>query len=553
MPPGSYAGTCGPATQVFFSSYSVIVFPLPAGVVVYLFTLTKHARGNHYLRSTYLDFMRLFLTFFVLLSVLPLAAEDLTVRLRQLLPGEEPATVNERQFLHQRVRGMYLELETAKISGKSTKKQLARIQTFLQRSYLKTYAPGAELADAFRKGSYNDATAAVLTALALEYFDIEYYALVDHWEAYLLADPSDRQERIRHPASRKRKQGQERTYRANFIDLVRATIAPDLEVRGSTQIEEAFYEYYYQPRKLLSFGQLAAYALFQEGSAAYRAGAYEKAISFAERAAQRENRPVFLMLRRAAELQLAATRQPEETGDIQVFFDSWVEDPDNKYFPAAILNHFDQQQQVLLATNRPDLAKDLLNNYAARAPAGSAPWEQELIRLQRFRLVDHYHKHNQLTLARQEAEALLANDAENETVRYLLGELVIGELRRKRATGDAFAALVQQAAAQYPFIRKQDRFADLLLRELAWKVRDLYAVDKVSDAGKALARFRAALADITIGRKRSLWTLTAFYAASDYYFRQGDYGSARKFTEEALQYSPEDHFLLHRRDLLSRY
>ncbi len=497
--------------------------------------------------------MRLLLTLLCCVSLFPLAAEDLTSRLRQLLPGEEPATVNERQFLHQRVRGMYLELETSKISGKSKQKKIARIQAFLQRTYLRTYAPTANLADAFRKGSYNDATAAVLTALALEHFNIEYYALVDHWEAYLLADPTDKQEKIRHPASQKRREGQERTYQSNYIDLLRATIAPDLEVRGQEQIEQAFYDYYYQPKKLLSFGQLAAYALFQEGTAAYQAGAYAEAIDFAKRAAQRENRPVFLVLRRAAEMQLAASRQPEQSGDIQAFFSSWVEDPENKYFPAAILNHFDQQQQVLLATNRPDLARDLLNEYAAQAPAGSAPWEQELIRLQRLRLVAHHYKNNELQLAKKEAEALLAQDPNNEGIRFLLGELIIGELRRKRAKGQAFEQLVQQAAEAYPFIRKQDRFADLLLRELAWKVRDLYAVDQLADAEKALARFRTALSDISIGRERSLWTLTAFYAASDYYFRQADYNSARKFIDEALAYAPADHFLLHRKDLLSRY
>lgn len=497
--------------------------------------------------------MRLFFLLVFSLGFTQLWADDLNSRLRQLLPGEEPATVNERQFLHQRVREMYDGLDAAKIGKKSSKKQIARIETLLNRTYFRTYDAGAQLTDAFRRGHYNDATAAVLTALALEHFNLEYYALVDHWEAYLLVDPLDQKKELRHPASRKRNEGMEETFQANFVELIRATIDPDLEVRGEDQITEVFGEYYYQPRKLLTFGQLAAYALFQEGNAAYRAGNYQQAVALAMQAAQRENRPAFLVLRRAAEIQLAAIDMPEKNGDIAAFFKFWTEDPDNKFYPAAILNHFDEQQQMLLATDRVDQARSLLDEYASKAPAGSANWEQELIKLQRFRLIDHFYKKGRLDLAKTEAERLYAADPTNETVRYLLGELVIGGLRRTNVKGGDFNRIVQAAADQYPFIRQQDRFADLLLRELAWKVRDFYAVDNLGAAKEALEHFRAALVDIPIGRERSLWTLTAFYAASDFYFRQKDFGQARSYIVEALQYSPDDQFLLHRQDLLSRY
>lgn len=497
--------------------------------------------------------MRLLLLLVFLFSVSQVWADDLTSRLRQLLPGEEPATVNERQFLHQRVREMYDGLDGAKISGKSTKKKIARIESLLNRSYFRSYNSGAQLTDAFRRGQYNDATATVLMALALEHFNIEYYALVDHWEAYLLADPTDQKKELRHPASRKRNEEMETTFQANFIELIRATINPDLEVRGKEQISMAFADYYYQPRKLLTFGQLAAYALFQEGNAAYRNRNYQLAIDLATRAAQREHRPAFLMLRRAAEIQMAVLGMPEKTGDIATFYKYWTKDPENKYYPAAILNHFDEQQQILLATDRPDLARKLLDDFASKAPAGSAVWEQELIKLQRFRLIDHFYKKGRLDLAKAEAEVLYKADPDNETVRFLLGELVIGGLRRTNVKGGDYGRIVQAAAEQYPFIREQDRFADLLLRELAWKVRDLFAIDNLGEANEALNRFRTALIDIPIGRKRSLWTLTAFYAASDFYFRQKDFGEARAFIAEALEYSPEDQFLLHRSDILNRY
>lgn len=494
--------------------------------------------------------------FFVLLlcfSTSSVYADALASRLRLLLPGEEAETVNERQFLYQRFSELFREMEEEKIGRKSARKKIGKITDYLKRHHLKTFDGSADLSDAFRRGRYNDATAALLTALALERFEVDYYAVVDHWEAFLLADPEGGKTILRHPESRKRKDGLEAAYRANFVELVRTTVAEDLAPRGQEAITEAFEAYYYPPKKLLTFGQLSAYGTFRRAQAAYEAKDFKRAVVLSQKASQRENRPAFLVLRKAAEMQLAALEQPEKTGDIGEFYRLWTENPDNKYLPAAILNHFDEQQLLLLAQNRPDLAEKLLNDYASKAPAGSAAWEQELIQLQRLRLVNHYFSRGRLDLAKGTAEALYADNPDDETVRYVLGEIVIGNLRRTTARGENFQREVQTAAERYPFIRKQDRFADLLLRELAWKVRDLYAVDRAAEAQTALAQFRTALVDIPIGRKRSLWTLTAFYSASDFHYRQGNFSRARALVDEALTYSPNDQFLLHQKDLLSRY
>lgn len=493
----------------------------------------------------------LFLTLF--LTATSLRADALASRLRLLLPGEEAGVVNERQFLYQRISSLFREMEDGKFGRKSVKKRIGKITDHLEENYLKVYSDDADLTDAFRRGRYNDATAAVLTALALEHYNVEYYALVDHWEAYLIADPAGKKVIIRHPETKKRKEGKEAAFRANFVELVRATVAEDLAVRSREQIDNAFFSYFYEPKKLLTFGQLSAYTIYREAQAAYADNNYKQAVALSKKASARENRPAFIVLRRAAEFQLAALAPKENTGDIGEFYRQWTEDPDNKYLPAAILNHFDEQQQLLLAQGRPDLARKLLNDYAAKAPAGSAAWEQELINLQRFRLVNHYYDRGRLDLAKTEAESLYADDPTNETVRFILGEIVIGSLRRTSSRGESFQREVQSAAKRYPFIRTQDRFADLLLRELAWKVRDLYAVDRAAEAKTALDQFRAALVDIPIGRERSLWTMTAFYAASDFYFRQEDYSRARQYVGEALRYAPEDQFLLHQQDLLGRY
>lgn len=498
--------------------------------------------------------MRILLCSFFLCSFFPLLrADELTSRLRLVLPGDDAPTVNERQFLYQRISQLFQELEGDKVDRKSTKKRISRIESRLHRNYLRNYVANASLTDAFRNGNYNDATAAVLTALALEEFKVDYDVYVDHWETYLVADPAGRAEKIYQPGHEKHKDASEAAFRRDYISVIRGTLVDELPAMGTEAVDKLFARYYYQPEKKLTFGQLSALLLYRRAQTAYRASDFTGAIALLEKALLKEERPAFLILRKAAEIQLKAINKPEVEGDILTLFQQWSDRPDNRYLPAAILQHFDEQQRLLLAENKLGEAADLLSDYLSRAPAGNASWAKSLSDLQQYRLLRHYFTNGRMDLAQRLAESLFAQNPEDASIRFVLGELVIDALRRSRSTGNEFYAAVEAAAARYPFIRQQDRFADLLLRELAWKVRDRYEQDDAHGGLDALNRFRRALVDIPIGEQRSLWTLTAFIAASNYHFRLEEYGPARDFVVEGLKYNPNDDYLLHRRDLLNRY
>jgi len=519
-----------------------------------LFPFTPFLPVSSYFRVNPNRKMRILLTalFFLTLSPL-LQADELSNRLRLILPGEDAPTVNERQFLYQRVSQLFKELEGDKVAKKSTIKQISRIKNRLQRTYLLTYTTSAGLADAFHNGKYNDATAAVLSALAYEHFGIDYEVYVDHWETHLVVDPTGLAIEVYQPRHEKHRDEMEASFRRDYLDLLRATIIDDLPNIGEKEVNELFERYYYASGKKLSFGQLSALLLYRQAQSAYRAKDYQKAIDVLELALQKEERPAFLVLSKASELQLKAITAPDVEGDINTLFKQWAERPDNRYLPAAILQHFDEKQRLLLAENKLGEAADLLGDYLQRAPSGNKEWAKNLTDLQQYRLLCHYFTNGRMDLAQRLAESLFAEDPEDETMRFILGELVIDALRRTRLTGSEFTTAVELAASRYPFIRKQDRFADLLLRELAWKVRDRYEADDLHGGTDALHRFRQALIDIPIGDKRSLWTLTAFIAASNYHFRMEEFQQAREFVSEGLRYNPKEDYLLHRRDLLQRY
>jgi len=497
--------------------------------------------------------MRLLFSLLLLALSLSLHADVLSSRLRLLLPGDDAPTVNERQFLYQRVSQLFAEMEAIKIGRKSTKKKISRIPTYLRRDLLRTYDPAARLTDAFRHGRYNDATACILTALALEHFEVAYDGYVDHWSSHLVADPDKRQTELFAPNHKKHKPQTEAIFRRDYLDLVRATVAEDIPNITIAEADQLFERYYYAPGRKLSFGQLSAFLLYRRAQSAYKVEAYQEAVDLLDVAMQKEERPAFLVLRKAAEIQLKAITQPEVEGDIPTLFAQWAEIPDNKYLPAAILQHFDEKQRLLLAEKRIDEVAELLGDYLSRAPTGRTEWAANMRNLHQYRLLRHHFVSGRIDLAQRLAESLFAQNPDDEGIRFILGEIVIDGLRRNRLTGSEFTSAVEAAAERYPFIRKQDRFADLLLRELAWKVRDAYEADKRYAGENALTEFRSALVDIPIGEQRSLWTLTAFIAASNYHFRLEEYQLARDYVAEGLRYNPSDPYLTHRRDLLGRY
>ncbi len=497
---------------------------------------------------------RLLLLLLLLLPTLTASADNLNTRLRQLLPGEDAATVNERQFLYQRLNGLFTTLrEEDKADRKSTKKRIRRIHDRLRKELFLSYRFDASFSDAFRSGAYNDATAAAITALALEKFEVDFDLHVDHWDSYLVADPEGRATRLDHPAVTKGDEDARRSFRREYLSLLRQTVLTDIGALTQQEADGVFREYYYDPAKRLTFGQLAAFQLYRRAQQEYADDQFARVSLTLAEAIRREERPAFLVLDQAARLQLAALTRPEVEGDTDMLFSQWRENPANRYLPAALLNYFDDRQRILIANQEVAAAQRMLSEYRDRAPAGQTVWSDQLQRLQDFRLIGHYQQQARLNDALTIAKRLYAEDPTDERTKYLLGELLLADLRRTRGEEADLARLQEEIATEFPFVRHQDRFADLLLRRKAMEVRDLYDGELGPAGNLALEEFRRALIDIPIGRDRSLWTLTAFVSASNFYFREDNYPMARALIDEALKYGPEDDYLLHRREVLARY
>ena len=493
------------------------------------------------------------LLFLVLLS-LSLRADDLTGRLRLLYPGNDPAVADERGFLEKKLENLFRQLRyTDKLDRKSLKKQVTQIEERLRRDVFLHYDPAAELADAFRDGTYNDATATLLYALTFEAFNLPHEGYVDHWESYLVVDPRGKHLTVRNPSARAHTPEAELTYRREYLSLVRNTLDEDLTALSPEEADAVFYTYYYRPEQRLTFLQLSAYEQFRRAQSAYATAAYDRAADLIANALVQESRPAFTLLERAGKIQLTSLERPDVEGYVTELFELWREEPDNRYFPAALLQHFDERQGLLLTEDRLDAARELLDRYASRCPANQSAWTGKLKLLQSLRLLAYYQEKGQDVQALHLAEALLATDPGNPDFQGYVAELTLVGLRHAYTDPGELVRQAEKAGQRYPFLLHHDRYADILLRESALAVRDRFAALDESAALEALNAFRKQLNDIPNGHDRPLWTLTAFVAASNYYFAEKDYAPARAYIEEALKHDPTNDFLLHQQDLLGRY
>ena len=491
----------------------------------------------------------------IVLCCCPLRAGGLESRLRLLIPGDAPAAAQERALVERGLENVFRQLRFLdRADRRSRRKQLNLIEERLRDQVLRQYDPAAAPGDAFRQGTYNDATAALLYALTLEAFGIPYEGRVDHWEAYLIADPAGRRPRLlRHPAARPHQPTAELRYRREYLGLLRQVTDENLTDLSEAAADDAFYRYYYRPGRALTFLQLSAYAQLRAAQSDYANGRYAEVFAHLTEAKQRENRRAFGLLEEAAQLQLGSLTEPDAEGYVTSLFELWREDPTNAYLPAALLRHFDERQRQLLAAGELDAARNYLNAYAERGPAAAGRWREELQLLQNLRLLNYYQEQGQLVAALHLAETLHEQFPDNANYQDYLAELTLVQLRRDYPDPDTLVAKAQEAIARYPFLEGHDRYADILLRQYALRVRDAFAAGDAAAGERRVADFRRLLTELPNGNDRPLWTLTAFVAASNYYFAEQDYAPARKYIDEALRYDPDNDFLLHQQDLLSRY
>ncbi|PHI20632.1 hypothetical protein CEQ90_06130 [Lewinellaceae bacterium SD302] len=495
---------------------------------------------------------RLLLLILLFLPGLTLYADALDKRIALLLPDEAESRQTERQYVKGKLNNLIIQLKADRLDRKNTKKKIKGITERVTALFLKRYSKKAGLEEFFRKGQYNDVTLALVYALLMEEFEVPWFAMVDHWSVSLLADPSGKKQQLA-GAGRKHDRAIERGYRAEYVQMLNLTVLPAQRPTTTEGIDSLYYVYHYRAKELLDFNQLAAYWHYERALSAYYYRDYLLTVRRLSLAKQLEERLAFSALEQATYIQLANLEGDDGQQSLFYLFELWNKDPDNRYIPSALLTTFIHETDVLIKSDNDFLAGEQLYNFLDSRGQNQPAWRRELKELYYLQKTRHSAVRGRYDEVRTYVDSLYHMEPDNPVFRQLAGDLSLWTLRSSGASGVELKEQLDVITTRYPFVKGYKGMNNLVLADLAKEIRGHYEADQGYEGDNLLLQFRNSLASTTPGRRRATWVLTAYLAASNYYFRMRDYRQALNLIKEGLRYSPEDDYLLHRKEVLEKY
>lgn len=479
-------------------------------------------------------------------------AVTLDQKLALLLPDEAESRQTERQYVKKQLEKFIDQLRANRVDRKSTKKKIKFITEAVEGRFLREPSAKANIPDFFRYGKYSDATLTLVYAILMEAFDVPWLAMVDHWDVYLLVDPSGKQQQLA-GSGVDHTRALERGYRTDYVNLLNLTLLPGQRPTSSEGVDSLYFMYHYAEKELLNFKQLAAYWHYERALRAYYYRDYLLTVRRLGVARQLEQRLAFAALEQATYLQLANLAEEDGKQALFYLFELWAKDQENQYIPSALLTSFIRQTDLLVQEGRDFGRGEQLYTFLFSRGGPYPRWRadlQELYYLQKTRFAAKIGRYDQVKVY---VDSLYQMEPDNPVFRELASEMSLWTLRSTNATGTQLKGELEQIMVKYPFVRQTKGINDLLLADLAKEIRGYYEADQGYEGDNLLLQFRTKLSGSTPGKRRAMWVLTAYLAASNYYFRQQEYIHALRLIEEGLRYSPEDDYLLHRQDVLSRY
>lgn len=497
---------------------------------------------------------QLLLLNFIFLLLLPLQAElradklaELDNQLALLLPGTGNAEQSARAFAKQRINQLLTTLEERKIRRKNTSKALELLEEEVGRSFLLSPAYFADFDQLFKQGQYDRTTATALYALTMEYFGLPYLLQVRDAEILLIAAPEEDARSLALPHNDPWTANSSQRFQNAYIEVLRSIgyISP---AEWSRSPQALYDQYYLGGNTQLNLRQMASFLYYRQALKAYDDQAWSTALDWLYRAEQLQRWPVHEVIRRATWLQLA--NQPNNTTEsLRYLWMIWQESPGSPWQRELLLHFSDKvSDQPQLSTWKIDSTYFAYQKQFANRP-GALGQLRELYFLQSAR----YHARAGNTVSVMNFMDSLYNlRPQNPEVQDVLAGMLVWSLRTERDFNSGLPR-VAQYERQYPFLASNALFQDRHLFYQAERIRHHFNADEQLIATQYLEEFQRHSRRIARPPRYTSWVSTAYLAASDYYFRLGDYGRALQLIQQARREAPSDPYLDHREDVLRRY
>lgn len=473
---------------------------------------------------------------------------ELDSQLELLLPGTSNQEQSARAFAKERISVLISDLEGRKIRRKSTSKALEILEEEVGQQFLQRPAYLAHFDQLFKLGQYDRTTATALYALAMEYFGLPYLLQVRDAEILLIADPQELARPLALPHDDPWTASSSQRFQNAYLEVLRSIgyVSP---AEWDRSPQALYDQYYLGGNTQLNLRQMASFLYYRQALRAYAKQSWSTALDWLYRAEQLASWPVHEVIRRAIWLQLA--NQPDNASEsLRYLWMIWQDSPGAPW-QKELLQHFSQAISEVSGNSsswRIDSTYFAYQEKFAQHP-GAMGQLRELYYLQRAR----YHAKEANTEAVMSfMDSLYSLRPYQTEVQDVLAGMLVWSLRTERdyTKGLERISLYER---QYPFLSKHALFQDRHLFYQAERIRYHYNADEDILGSRYFEEFKKHCLRISKPPSYVSWVTTAYLAASDYHFRNGDYSRALLIVEEARQEAPQDPYLDHRSDVLRRY
>lgn len=480
----------------------------------------------------------------------PTAADhsaELDQQLQLLLPGTGLQEQSVRAYAKERLNEMLTQLEAQNIRKKKPHKALAMLKEAMGEQFLKNHQPFSKIQFFFTQGQYDQTTASAVYALTLEYLGLPYLLQVQGTEVSILVDLGKNTERISVKGAEKPNAEKERQFQSAYLEVLRSIgYIPDAEWNHSP--DQLFNRYYLGGDQQLTLRQLASFLYYRQALRAYTDRAWAASLDWLYLARQLHPWPVQEVLQRAIWLQLA-TEDTKTTTSLDYLWKIWERSPGAPWqgqlihrFNDLLRDHPTPNSWMIDSTYM--AFQQRFKNYP-----GALGQLREIYYLQSARM---YAQQGNTTSVMNYMDSLYRYQPNNTAIHEVLAGMLVWSLRKERAFEPGLEQIVIYSR-KYPFLTTNPIFVDHHLMYQAEKVRYYFDQDDRIKGLEYLDDFKRLATSSSRTPRYNSWVLTAYLAASNYYYRQNDFRQALNFIEQGRQESPTDPYLDHRADVLLKY
>ncbi|MCB0634087.1 MAG: hypothetical protein R2824_09250 [Saprospiraceae bacterium] len=473
-------------------------------------------------------------------------AETTQGKVRLYLGPSMASDAGSTEFVLEEVQNSVRRLERQKVQRKRAKKQIELIRHEVESKYLRHYKGLSGFEALFKRGEYNELTAAALVSLLLKELDIGHQLYL--WQQQPQIDLEDGTSlNIEYWGKDRPARLEMEEERSRLVAVLNALQLPP----ESRLYQNAVFPYRDKTtkRKLMP-AELTGMLFYRRSLDFYSEHQLSAALTALEKARTYMNDSRLDVVRYAVLFQQARDIGKDSTL-VEPLFELYHLHPSSGIVEELVRRFAQLAEHYLLKKKDTRGFEDLYYIYR-REFAGRPTVLQQLKEIYFIEMAQYYAAKVEPSWVISYLDSLNTYRPNDPNIQKILTPLLVRSVCNQKDP-EAGLKIIEAYNQDFPFLRKDVLFKDMELCYRAERTRLAFDADKEALGKNYLEAFEQKLAQSGLTPRSELWITTAYDAASDFYFRNADYVNARWFIQRALALIPNDPFLQHQQEVLGNY